>query len=56
MPDITRKQKVTESIGKLPQDASFDNIMECSYIIHKIEVRLEQWVRGDVISPDEVLK
>jgi predicted transcriptional regulator len=56
MPDTTFKQKIIDSIEKLPQDASLDDIMERIYFIHKIEVGLKQSEQGDVISHDEVLK
>jgi len=56
MPDTTLKQKVIDSIEKLPQDASLDDIMERIYFIHKIKVELKQSEQGDVISHDEVLK
>jgi len=56
MPDTTLKQKIIDSIEKLPQDASLDDIMERIYFIHKIQVGLKQSEQGDVISHDEVLK
>lgn len=56
MPDTTIKQKVIDSIKKLPQDASLDDIMEHIYLIHKIEVGLKQSEQGDVVSHEEVLK
>lgn len=56
MSETTLKQKVIDSIEKLPQDASLDDIMERIYFIHKIEVGLKQSKQGDVISHKEVLK
>ncbi|WP_340106128.1 hypothetical protein [Rhodohalobacter sp. 8-1] len=56
MHDTTLKQKVIDSIEKLPEDASLDEIMERIYFIHKIEVGLKQSEQGDVISHDEVFK
>lgn len=52
----TLKQKVLESIEKLPQDASLDDIIERIYFIHKIEIGLKQTDQGDVISHEELLK
>lgn len=56
MAELTLKQRVLESIEKLPQDASLDDIVEQIYFIHKIEVGLSQSRKGDVISHEEVLK
>jgi len=56
MPDTSLKQKVIESIEKLPENASLDDIIERIYFIHKIEVGLKQSEQGDVISHKDVLK
>ena len=56
MSDTSLKQKVIESIEKLPQDASLDDIIERIYFIHKIEVGLKQSSQEDVVSHEEVLK
>ena len=56
MPETTLKQKVIDSLEKLPQDATLDDIMERIYLIHKIEVGLKQSEQDDVISHEEVLK
>ncbi|MDZ7772851.1 MAG: hypothetical protein U5K31_08950 [Balneolaceae bacterium] len=55
MAESTLKQKVLESIEKLPQDASLDDIIERIYFIHKVEVGLKQSEQGDMISHEEVL-
>ncbi len=44
-----------DSIDKLPQNATPDEIMERIYIIHKIEVGLKQSKQGDVVEHEEVL-
>lgn len=56
MAETTLKQKVLDSIEKLPQDASLDDIIERIYFIHKIEVGLQQSHQGDVVDHEEVLK
>lgn len=56
MPEATLKQKVLDSIEKLPQDASLDDIIERIYFIHKIEIDLKQSQQGDVVDHEEVLK
>ena len=55
MAEATLKQKVLDSIGKLPHNASFDDIIERIYFIHKIEVGLEQAEEGDLVDHKEVL-
>ncbi|MEX0771745.1 MAG: hypothetical protein WD038_01185 [Balneolales bacterium] len=55
MAETTLKQKVLDSIDKLPQNASLDDIMERIYFIHKIEVGLKQAEQGDLIEHKEVL-
>lgn len=52
----TLKQKVIDSIKKLPQDASLDDIMERIYFIHKVEVGLKQSEQENVISHGDVMK
>lgn len=56
MTETTLKQKVLDSIEKLPQDASLDDIIERIYFIHKIEVGLKQSQQGDVIAHEDVLE
>ncbi|TVQ10949.1 MAG: hypothetical protein EA364_11435 [Balneolaceae bacterium] len=56
MAETTLKQKVLDSIEKLPQDASLDDIIERIYFIHKIEVGLKQSLQNDVVDHEEVLK
>lgn len=52
----TLKQKIVNSLEKLPQDASLDEIMEHIYFIHKVETGLEQSRRDEIIDHEEVLK
>ena len=56
MAETTLKQKVLESIEKLPQDASLDDIIGRIYVIHKIEVGLKQSRQNDVVDHEEVLR
>lgn len=56
MADTTLKQKVLDSIEKLPHDASLDEIIERIYFIHKIEIGLKQSKQGDIVEHEEVLK
>lgn len=56
MANPTIKQKVLESIEKLPENADIDEIMERVYFIHKIENGLKQSEKGELISHEEVQK
>lgn len=56
MAEITLKQKVMESIDKLPPDASMDEIIERIYFIHKVETGLKQSEEGDLVDHEEVRK
>ena len=55
MADTSLKQKVIESLDKLPHNATLDDIIERIYFIHKIEVGLKQSKQGDVVEHDELL-
>ncbi len=55
MAETTLKQKVMDSIDKLPQNATLDEIMEQIYFIHKIEVGLKQSKQGDVVKHEDLL-
>jgi len=55
MAEATLKQKVMDSIDKLPQNATLDEIMERIYFIHKIDVGLKQSKQDDVVEHEEVL-
>ena len=52
----TVKQTAIEAIKNLPDEASFDDIMERLYFIQKIEAGLKDIEEGRVYSHDEVKK
>lgn len=56
MSESTIKQKVLESIDRLPEDVSMEEIVERIQFIQKIEIGLEQAEKGELISHEEVLK
>jgi predicted transcriptional regulator len=47
------KEKVIEIIGKLPEDADYDEIMAEIYFKQKLDKSLEQIEEGKVISHEE---
>lgn len=52
----TAKQTAIEAIKNLPDEASFDDIMERLYFIQKIEAGLKDVEEGRVHSHEEVKK
>jgi predicted transcriptional regulator len=56
MAELTIKQKVLQSIEKLPQDVSIDDIIEHIYFMHKIEIGLKQSEKGELIDHEDLLK
>lgn len=56
MSESTIKQKVLESIDRLPEDVSMEEIVERIQFIQKIEIGLEQAENGELISHEEVLE
>ncbi len=50
----TIKQRVIDSLEKLPADAIFEDEMERIYFLSKIERGLEQLDRGEVVQHEEV--
>jgi hypothetical protein len=49
----TAKQEVLDLLGKLPDDASLDDIQYHIYVCQKIQKGLEAAERGEVISQAE---
>lgn len=56
MEEQTLKQKVIQSIEKLPQDVSIDDIIEHIYFIHKIEIGLKQSEGEGLVDHKDLLK
>lgn len=49
----TARQRALEAIGKLPEDASFEEVMERLYLRSKVELGLEQEESGQVAAHEE---
>ena len=52
----TAKQKAIEVIQSLPEDSSYDDIMEKLYFIQKVEAGLKDIEEGRTIPHEEVKK
>ena len=50
----TIKEKIIETIKKLPDDANYDDIMELIYVQQMITKGLEQLDNGEFISHEDV--
>ncbi|MHA1823849.1 MAG: hypothetical protein ACTSXM_08345 [Promethearchaeota archaeon] len=50
----TIKEKVIESIKKLPDNANYDDIMESIYVQQMITKGIEQLDKGEFISQEDV--
>jgi len=50
----TIKEKVIESIKKLPDNANYDDIMESIYVQQMITKGIEQLDKGEYISHEDV--
>lgn len=48
------KEKVIESIKKLPDDVNYDDIMESIYVQQMITKGIEQLDKGESLSHEEV--
>ena len=47
------KEAVLEMVGKMPNDATIDDIMEELYVRQKIEIGLRQLDAGQFVSHEE---
>lgn len=54
MAEETLKDRVIEEVQKLPDDATFEDIMERLYFIHKVEKGLNQVKEGKSVPHDDV--
>jgi predicted transcriptional regulator len=51
---MTSKQQILEVIERLPDDVPVDQVIEELYLLHKIQIGLEQVQAGRVVPPEEV--
>ena len=49
----TAKQRALEAIEKLPEDVSFEEVMERLYFLSKVERGLQQADAGQLVSHEE---
>jgi predicted transcriptional regulator len=53
MLDTTIKHRVLKAIEELPQDATFEDVMERLYFLYKIDKGLKQVEAGETMSHEE---
>ena len=56
MVESTVKDKVLKALEEMPQDVTFEAIMERLYFLYKIDQGLKQVEAGDTISHEEAKK
>ena len=50
---VITKEQIIKAIEALPEDATFDDAIECLYLLYKIERGLEQADKGQKVSQEE---
>jgi predicted transcriptional regulator len=53
MTDATVKFKILKAVEEMPQDVTFEEVMERLYFLYKIERGLKQVEAGDTLSHEE---
>ena len=56
MLDTTIKHKVLKAIEGLPQDVTFEDVMERLYFLYKIDRGLKQVEAGETLSHEEAME
>jgi predicted transcriptional regulator len=56
MLDTTIKHRVLKAIEELPQDATFEDVMERLYFLYKIDKGLKQVEGGETLSHEEAIE
>ena len=56
MSDMTIKHRVLKAIEELPQDATFEDVMERLYFLYKIDKGLKQVEAGETMSHEEAME
>lgn len=56
MLESTLKNQVIKALEEMPQDVTFEEIMERLYFMYKIDQGLKQVKAGDTISHEEAKK
>jgi predicted transcriptional regulator len=56
MLDTTIKHRVLKAIEELPQDATFEDVMERLYFLYKIDKGLKQVEAGETISHEAAME
>ena len=54
MSEGSAKQRIVETIMKLPDDATVEEAMECLYLLAKVVRGLDDARAGRTVSPEEI--
>lgn len=55
MIDVTIKTKVLQAIEALPADATFEDVIDRLFFLHKVEKGLREIAAGDSVSHEEAI-
>jgi hypothetical protein len=53
---MTTKDELLHLVESLPEDADDDGLLYALYMRRSVELGIEDWKAGRVVSPDEVKK
>lgn len=53
MTSVTVKETILKALEEMPQDVSFDEVMERLYFLYKVDQGFKQVASGDTISHAE---
>ena len=56
MADATIKHKILKALEELPEDTTFEDVMERLYFLYKIDKGLKQVEAGETIPHEEAIK
>ena len=56
MTDTTIKQQVLKAVEELPEDATFEHVLERLYFLYKTDKGLKQVEAGETMSHEEAMK
>lgn len=56
MANATVKEKVINAIEQLPNNATFEDVMEHIYFLQKIETGLQQVAAGEAVSHEDAVQ
>jgi hypothetical protein len=50
---MTNKETILALIRRLPDNVTIEEVIDCLYLLHKVEIGLAQAERGEVMEHDQ---